>query len=171
MVWFLFDASALAKRYAPEKGSPLVDHLLDTVAHTRLWCLYLGIGEVIGVLVRKKNRGEMTVPMLDQALVDLDSEVIHSAELRRIDTTEGDISTSWSLIRRHSINATDAILLRVALDQAAALRAGGDDLVLVASDKRLLDAARAEGLAAFDPETDTQAALDTYIGAAPSANP
>lgn len=171
MVHFVLDASALAKRYAPEKGSALVDHLSAAVDHRRLLCLFLGIGEVIGVLLRKRNRGDISAKAFDDAIVNLTAEVIDDPAVRKADATRADMVKSWLLIRKHSINATDAILLRVALDQAAALRVGGDDLVLVASDKRLLDAARAEGLAAFDPETDTQAALDTYIGAAPSANP
>ena len=39
----------------------------------------------------------------------------------------------------------------------------GDDLVLVASDQRLLRAAQAEGLVTFDPETQSQADLDALL--------
>jgi uncharacterized protein (DUF934 family) len=68
------------------------------------------------------------------------------------------------LILTHSINSTDAILLRSALDFAGQLRAAGHDLVLVVSDRRLLAAARAEGLATFNPETDANADLDALLG-------
>jgi hypothetical protein len=37
MVSFSIDASALAKRYVPETGSPLVDFLLDHVAEHRIY--------------------------------------------------------------------------------------------------------------------------------------
>jgi len=43
------------------------------------------------------------------------------------------------------------------------LRAGGNDLVLVAADHRLLKAARAEGVLAFDPEAQTQPDLDALL--------
>lgn len=54
-------------------------------------------------------------------------------------------------------------MLRVALDVAHPLRNQRDDLVLVASDQRLLRAARAEGLVTFNPETQDQAALATLL--------
>jgi hypothetical protein len=51
-----------------------------------------------------------------------------------------------------------------ALGLAQYLRNRGDDLVLVASDLRLLVAAQAEGLFTFNPETQGQAALATLVG-------
>jgi hypothetical protein len=53
--------------------------------------------------------------------------------------------------------------LRIALDLVSAFRSRGDDLVLVAADRRLLQAARAEGLVVFDPETQTQTELDMLL--------
>jgi hypothetical protein len=43
------------------------------------------------------------------------------------------------------------------------LRARGDDLVLVASDQRLLRAAQVEGLLVFKPETQTTTDLDALL--------
>lgn len=68
-----------------------------------------------------------------------------------------------SVITKHSINATDAMLLRSALDVVANLRARGDDLVLVAADRRLLRAAQIEGLLTLNPETQTTADLDALL--------
>jgi len=65
------------------------------------------------------------------------------------------VRASFEAIKGHSINATDAIVLHSALDLAARLRVGQHDLVLVASDARLLRSARAEGLIVFNPEADT----------------
>ncbi len=73
------------------------------------------------------------------------------------------MAASWKLIRQHSINSTDALILKCALDKAAGLRVDGDDLVLVSSDLRLIRAAKAEGLLTFNPETDDQATLDALI--------
>ncbi|MCI0388839.1 MAG: hypothetical protein MOB07_08755 [Acidobacteria bacterium] len=53
--------------------------------------------------------------------------------------------------------------MRSALDFAANLRARGDDLVLVASDGRLLRAAQAEGLIVFNPEKQPTADLDLLL--------
>ena len=67
------------------------------------------------------------------------------------------------LIEIHSLNSVDAMVLRSALDIAARLRNTGDTLVLVASDQRLLRAARAEGLPVFNPEIDSQQILTDWI--------
>ncbi|MBI1930633.1 hypothetical protein HYR99_41105 [Candidatus Poribacteria bacterium] len=73
------------------------------------------------------------------------------------------ISPSHQFIEKYSLNATDAFILCSVLEAAAALRLGGNNLVLISSDQRLLQAAQAEGLVTFNPETDSQAQLDTLL--------
>jgi hypothetical protein len=68
------------------------------------------------------------------------------------------------LIERHSINATDSMILTCALDFALVERATGGDVILVSSDRRLISAAQAEGLLTFNPETQTTTELDALIG-------
>ena len=67
-----------------------------------------------------------------------------------------------SLIETHSLNSVDAIVLRSALNIATQLRYTGNTLVLVASDQRLLRAARTEGLQVFNPEIDSQQTLTNW---------
>ncbi len=68
------------------------------------------------------------------------------------------------LIDEHSINSVDAMVLRSALDVAIELRNDANDkLVLVASDQRLLKAARDEGLLVFNPETDPEQVLRAWV--------
>jgi predicted nucleic acid-binding protein len=74
------------------------------------------------------------------------------------------VKASFAIIEAHALNATDAILLRSALDLAAPLKAAGHDLAVVSSDQRLLRAARAEGLLTFNPETQSATDLDALIG-------
>jgi hypothetical protein len=73
------------------------------------------------------------------------------------------VPSSFPLIVTHSINSTDSLTLRSALGIAQKLRCAGNDLVLVASDQRLLRAAGAEGLSTFNPETQDQAALAALV--------
>lgn len=70
---------------------------------------------------------------------------------------------SMRLIETHSLNSVDAVVLCSALNIAAELRNTGDTLVLVASDQRLIRAARAEGLQVFNPEIDSQQILTDWI--------
>jgi predicted nucleic acid-binding protein len=161
--YFYLDASALAKRYAREAGSSAINHLFARLAPDRMIVFGVGVAEVFSILVRKRNGGQITPAACAQALIDFDAEITRQARIQKIIADIGLITAALPLIDHHSINATDAILLRSALDLAANLRARGDDLVLVASDGRLLRAARAEGLIVFNPETQTAADLDLLL--------
>ena len=163
MTFFFLDGSALAKRYVSERGSPLVDHLFDNVSAHRLVILNVGFAEVVSVLVRRKNLGRISAGSLAQALLHLSREVVHAPNLRKIEPISGLVTAALAHIQAHAINATDAIGLHAALGLAQFARTRGDDLVLVASDQRLLRAAQAEGLRILDPEAADQAALDAMI--------
>ena len=161
---FFLDGSALAKRYVPEIGSALVDGIMGTVAEQRIYLLNIAYAEVVSVLVRKKNAGAIPAALFNQALLDLEREVVRSLGKHLLSFDNSVASDALVFIVKHATNSTDAIVLRVALDIAQLLRAGGDDLVLVASDMRLLRAAQAEGLTTFNPESQDQAALAWLIG-------
>ena len=62
----------------------------------------------------------------------------------------------------HSINSIDAIVLCSALDIATRLRNEKNELVLVASDQRLLRAAQTQGPFVFNPENDSQQVLENW---------
>jgi predicted nucleic acid-binding protein len=165
LAWsFYMDSSALAKRYLPETGSGLVDEVLDSVVGRRIYLLNVGVGEVISILVRRKNAGEISAADFTDLLVDFYAEVVHRPAVRKMPITNRLAINAFPLIVAHSLNSTDAIALRSALALAAKLRARGDDLALVTSDQRLLRAAQAEGLATFNPETQDQAALAVLLG-------
>jgi predicted nucleic acid-binding protein len=160
---FLLDASALVKRYAVEIGTPLLNHLFAQATPARLLCLTLGVAEVAAALVRKRNRGDLSATAYALAMAALRTEVLSPGGVVLLPAYDHLILRSLLLSQRHAINATDAIFLQAALDLAAALRSNSDDLVLMAADRRLLQAAQAEGLVLFDPEMQTQADLDVLL--------
>jgi predicted nucleic acid-binding protein len=161
---FYFDASSLATRYAPESGSALVHATLDTVPNARLILLNIGLGEIVSILVRKRNAGAISHTYFRQVLLNFQSEIVRAADINKVPVTGRLVTASFPLIVAHSINSTDALILKSALTTARRLRATGDDLVLVASDQRLLRAAQAEGLTTFDPNSQGQAALAARMG-------
>jgi hypothetical protein len=142
----------------------LLDHLLDHVAPERLVVLNIGVAEVVSILVRRKNAGVLSGAVFAQALLQLGQEIIHAPNLRKLEPTNSLVIAALTHIPNHSVNATDAIVLHAALGLAQFLRSGSDDLVLVASDQRLLRAAQAEGLVTFNPESQDQAALAVLVG-------
>jgi len=113
--------------------------------------------------VRKKNAGLITDVAFSQAMVDFRAEVISAVDFQLVVTGTGLVLASPLFIERHSLNATDALILRSVLDIAMTPRAGGNDVVLLTTDQRLLNAARLEGLQTFNPETDTQAQLAVLL--------
>jgi predicted nucleic acid-binding protein len=158
------DASALAKRYVPEAGSPVVDHLFVRVPLDRMFVLAVGMAEVVSILVRKHNAGAVGTPQFRNALRSFRAEFQAAGPARPVTVAGVLAESAYAFIEAHSLNSTDAILLRSALDLATTLRPRGDDLFLAASDRRLLKAAQAEGLTTFNPDTQSEADLDTLLG-------
>jgi predicted nucleic acid-binding protein len=161
--YFYWDASALAKRYAPEIGTLLVNFLFSKVSRGRMLGLSVGTGEIISVLVRKKNAGLLTEAVFSQAMVDVRTEVISAVDFQLVGVEDALIFASHPFIEKYSLNATDALVLRSALDVAGLKRQEGHEVVLLTSDRRLLTAARTEGMPILDPETATQEHVDAFI--------
>lgn len=164
MYYFYFDASALVKRYTEETGSDKVDFLFQNVPLNRLMCLAIGVAEVFSICARKRNDGRITRHHFEQAVGYLDSEIINIES--DFETMPAQNILIWESIRLmdiHSINSVDAILLCSALNIAANLRNEQNELVLIASDQRLLRAAQTEGLLCFNPETDSLQMLMNWV--------
>jgi hypothetical protein len=134
------------------------------VSDERLHLLNVGMGEVVSILIRKRNARVISQAYFGQALLDFDNETVGATEIRKEPVTRRLVTSSFPLIVAHSINSTDALTLKSALAVARSLRRAGDDLVLVASDQRLLRAAQAEGVVTVNPETQDLAALAMLIG-------
>jgi hypothetical protein len=72
---------------------------------------------------------------------------------------------------KHSINATDACVLRSALDIVAFEKDRGNEMSLVTADKRLDAAAKAEGLHTINPETMSLNEIETLLASSVSPTP
>ena len=165
MDWYAYlDASALAKRYAIEPGTATVNYVFQRIPTSRMMVLNVGVAEVLSLLVRKRNRGLLTDQEFTHSYADFEQETLLPKYPWKLEVSNDLTFAALPLIEKHSINSTDAIALRSALDVAALLRTAGHDLFLAASDQRLLRAAQAEGLATFDPETQTPADLVAILG-------
>ncbi len=151
MRYFFMDARGLAKRYVPERGTDVVVHLLDALPEPR-YCVITttAIAETAAVLNRQRNSLIISDAVYAQALQRILTVTTQCIQWR---TYDNDPLDAMYLIGKHNINSSDALILHKAMQFRALLRqAGRPDLVLVTSDKRLLRAATAEGLATLDPE-------------------
>ena len=164
MYHFYFDASALVKWFTEEEGSDNVDFLFENVPMERLMCLAVGAAEVFSICVRKKNDGRIKLIDFNHAVALLKRVIIDStSDFETIPAPDSMIWRALNLMDSHAINSVDAIVLRSALDTAAELRRIGKELVLVASDQKLLRAARDEGLLSFDPQIDSRNVLEPWV--------
>src|SRR5262245_36139820 len=109
------DASSLAKRYNVEIGTPLINHLFTNVPLSRLIVFSIGIGEVLSLLVRKKNAGRISPAAYRQAVVDFHREIAYSTAAQKVVATNAVVTAALPFIEKHSLNATDAVVLRSAL--------------------------------------------------------
>ena len=75
---FYMDASALAKRYIPEKGNELVDEILNKVPSSRIHFLNIGAGEILSVLVRRRNAGTLSIANFQQAVASFNAEIVRA---------------------------------------------------------------------------------------------
>ncbi len=163
MVWVYFDASALVKRYSSEDGTELVNELFYDLPVEQMTCAVIGVLEIISVLVRKRNDGRLPPKLFAQAMLELNKEVIEDAAFSIASVDDELILSALNLIAQHNINATDAVILRSCLNLQQTLLKQDQRLVFWSCDKRLLRAARYEGVEVFDPEVDTKAQLQAIL--------
>ena len=165
MIYFWLDANAIAKRYVTERGTPIINYFFTHVSAERMICLFDSMDETRFVIVKKRNRAEITVSEFNQAIQQFEAEVVNSPEIVQVHATIDQKEAARQLIHDYPINSSDAYILQCALDKANELRIDGHDLILVSNDQRLLEAAKSEGLLTFDPNIDSQASLDILIDA------
>ena len=148
-MYLYFDASALVKRYVVEPGRTILDELFHLVTFERLYLSYWTVTEIVSVLVRKRNRGDLASGEMSAAMSRLLAE---TARMQEEPVDRDDAHASIRFIIQHSLNATDALHLFVALRIRELL---SEAVVMVSADRRLLRAADAEGLITLDPESGT----------------
>ncbi len=149
-IWLYLDPSAWVKRYVAEQGSEVVDGLWEQILQGkgRGFCNWLGFSELVSVLQRWRNRREVSGEAFLRVFRQFqqDCEQVEWCPL-----TWGQIQASIVHIERHNLNATDALHLQVAIEQA---HSGVGIVWVVTSDRRLVRASLAEGLNCLDPERE-----------------
>jgi len=156
---FFLDASALAKRYAKEPGTALVNDLFGKTERSQFIVFNIGLAEIVALLVRKKNAGRITDEACLHGIALLTSEFVDDARVAKLIADQPLVSSAFALIMKHSLNSTDAVILAACKD----LDAGRHLTVLVSSDQRLIKAAQAEGLLTFDSEDNSPQELEALV--------
>lgn len=158
-----FDSSALVKRYAGEPGSAAVDRAFrETNPMATSWTAVL---EVISVLVRMRNDGRITPTEHSDASFAFGDEVFDSKPFLVLAPGAEVFVSAIPLISLHNINASDALILETARRWFSEAGVGPGEFWT--SDRRLVRAARAEGMLVVDP-SDPSLELPTERSAPPT---
>lgn len=142
-----FDASALVKRYVREAGSVTVRRLIASgiAASSRLSEV-----EVSSAAIRRAREGAFTIQRRDRILAALQRDV---PALAVVEMTPEITAHARALLLRHPLRAGDAIQLASCLYLQQQL---AQPVPFVAFDRRLVQAARAEGLTVITARGDLQ---------------
>jgi len=120
-----------------------------------------GYAETYSILRRRLNGGTISKNDYNLSRTALRLDVIESL-LYQFLPLETHIFLSLPIIDQHNLNSTDAAILAAYLEFTHSV---GIPCVLIASDHRLLRAARAEGLPALDPETVAPDDVPAFLAA------
>lgn len=147
---FYLDSSAVAKRYLVETGTTWIRALTDPTASHTIWLAEITQVEVAAALAARHRAGGISRQDRDDAV---DLLLQHCGTTYRLVATNPDIlDQAVALTQRRRLRGYDAVQLATALAANAALLSMGlAGLTFVAADIDLVAAARAEGLAADDP--------------------
>ena len=140
-----FDTSALIKRFVEEKGSALVQSMVESgeaVATAKI-----AYAEVFAGLTRKMREGNLAEVQYDLACRQFETDW-HA--YIRVELNDDLLFLARDLIRRHGLRGFDAVHLASALVLSGAI---DEEVSFAAADRRLLRAAAAEGLRAVNVET------------------
>ena len=148
---YCFDSSAVVKRYATERGSAWVRSIGPSDAENTIYLGQVGIVEMAAALSRKVRTQELSHDEYEAALwlflMDVRNEEYIVTPL-----SDHIVELAVNLTRRHPLRGYDAVHLATAMALNTALMSAGlSQLVFVAADGRLCDAAQGEGLATENP--------------------
>ena len=151
MALLFWDASALVKRYYAEIGSQTVDLLFANGTGQSMTSTPWGYAETYSILLRRFNGGVIDRVTFTGAVSALQMEVVQNQDFGLLTVTDLHVFSSIETMRRHNLNATDAVLLTLILEVSHS--PGVPTCVVVSSDDRLVRAAAVEGLRTLNPET------------------
>lgn len=152
-----WDASALVKAFVHEDGTPNVKSAI-ALRNVRGFVSEFVALELLATFGKKRRSGVITARRYRTVIPEFYRSYPTDFDVLPVD--EPILSDSRALVEKHHKLAAGAMdILHLASARKAAGLCHPFPLVLVTCDQSLLDAARAEGVATYNPEAEPQAAL------------
>jgi len=145
---YFFDASAVVKYYHREPGMAWVRQVVDARAsHNEIYIADLSLAKVPAALAILARARQISIRMRDSLYAAFLDHIGSKFQLLRVTTSLA--YAAGELTQSHPLKGYDAVQL--ALDFNAALTQQGLSAIFVSGDERLVEAARAEGMATDNP--------------------
>lgn len=147
---FYADSSVLVKRHVAEIGSVWFQNLVSPASNNEIITAKLSITEVFSAFNRRQR--EATISQIDYTDFAKDFSAISNNEYHLLDLNDAIIAESQRLLETHPLRAGDAIQLATAIYARNMLQNSGlPTPIFLASDNKLLDAAKVEGFTTDNP--------------------
>ena len=148
MALLYLDTSALVKLYITERGSERMMELASEDANSMATCAITQV-EFHSAVDRRRRMDDLDEYEAERAVESFNK--YFKSEVFRHAVDDQTLDLACALVHRYALRAYDAVQLAACL---FLLRLSArDDLTFVSADRRLLTAARAEGLAVLNPES------------------
>jgi len=147
---YVFDSSAVVKRYMRETGTAWVLSLTDPGAGHAIYVAGITGVEVVSALTRQTRSGGLSPTAAATALEQFRHDFAH--QYHRVAITPTLLARAMALAETHALQGYDAVQCAVAVVVHTERQAlGMPPLTLVSADDALNTAAAAEGLLVEDP--------------------
>lgn len=144
MSLFFFDTSALVKRYHEERGTEVVDSIIEN-PDSDIVISSLSIIETVSAFRRKYNTNEITEAEMNDQLSVFFREALD--EFIVVPLAESIIEFSFDLILEDDLRTLDSLQLAAALS----IHADMGDLTFVCADSELIAIAEDRGVDSVNP--------------------
>ena len=151
MATYFADSSGLVKRHVSEIGSVWFSQIADAQSGNTIIISRLSISEVFSAFNRRLR--ELSLNQVDYFKVAQDFEDYCQIQYQIIEITEEITEKSRELLEKYQLRASDSIQLASAvLTNENLIQANFPELIFLASDQKLLDAAIGENIKNDNPQ-------------------
>jgi uncharacterized protein len=146
---YFLESTAFAKLFVQEPGTEALIRLMETIEDNRKLIAASAPLEVYAAIRRRERAGDINS---QDAAAAFDILRIEAARMVQEPLNPAVLEAARQLLDRTRLRWTDALQLGAALVAREMFR--GMEIIFVSASPLLLDAARAEGFQALDPEKD-----------------
>ena len=146
---FFLESTAFAKLFVQEPGTDCLIHLMEAVEDNRKLIAASAPLEVYAAIRRRERAGDINS---EDAAAAFEILRIEAARMVQEPLNPAVLEAARQLLDRTRLRWTDALQLGAAMVAREMFR--GTEIIFVSASPTLLEAARAEGFHALNPETD-----------------